>query len=544
MDKITPVNEKLLILREKAESSISIDDIVVENLSKDEIKKIIFELQTHQIELELQNEELRQIEIDLQTSNQNYSNLYNFAPVGYITVNQKGIILESNLTFVKILGRERSRIIHQPFSTYIVNTDQDIYSRLCHECIETNELQSCELKLFTGHGICWVLIESTVVEFTPCKEIQLHQTIIDITKQKKLDLELQKSQKLLDLSFEYAPIPKSLVDKTGKYIQVNQAWCDLFGYNKQEALQMWFVDITHPDDLPTSSKFHAQLYKGSIDHYQDQRRFLTKDGQFITAVLHVNPVFDEHHQIQFTIGQIIDVTEEQRFLEYSQHYTHKLKELQKRIFTIQEEERKHISRELHDDTSQMLTSLHLRMQHIQMQLENTGLNEEINDCLLHIGDIMSHLHDLSLGLHPSLLTELGLNATIKWLVENIRKVSGINIVITILGDEVTLPEIFSTTSFRVIQESVNNAVRHANASLIEVTIQYGEHSIEITVSDDGCGFDIQKFNQLNILEKGLGLIGVKERIEMYGGVFSIQSQIMKGTTIQAKFLDINMSFDY
>ncbi len=140
-------NEQLKELRRRAEARLGslVDNIA--SLTPGEIRKIVHELHTHQIELELQNEELRQAQVDLTTANLRYTDLYDFAPVGYLTVNGKGMIIETNLTASAMLGRERRFLINTPFSSCFIKDEQDSHFLCRRQLLETKEPQTCERRM-------------------------------------------------------------------------------------------------------------------------------------------------------------------------------------------------------------------------------------------------------------------------------------------------------------------------------------------------------------------------------------------------------------
>ncbi len=171
-------------LREKAEELNREEDALhavdVDTLSKVGIKTLIHELQVHQIELELQNDELRQIQEELLASQTKYFKLFNLAPVSYLTLDEKGIIVESNLTFCNLLGHSREHIIGKPLTHYILPEDQDIYymfSKLLRNC---DAKQTCELHLVAKSNLQFkARIEATCEQDEDSKEILFHCAIID-----------------------------------------------------------------------------------------------------------------------------------------------------------------------------------------------------------------------------------------------------------------------------------------------------------------------------------------------------------------------------
>jgi PAS domain S-box-containing protein len=132
-------------------------------LSPEETWRLLHELQVHQIELEMQNDELRRTQAELEASRARYFNLYDLAPVGYVTLSEKGLILEANLMAAGLLGVERSALVKQPLSRFIVPEDQAIYYQYDQHLFNTGAPQSCDLRLaHAGGALFWVKLEMTV----------------------------------------------------------------------------------------------------------------------------------------------------------------------------------------------------------------------------------------------------------------------------------------------------------------------------------------------------------------------------------------------
>ena len=127
----------------------------MEDLSEvppERMASLIHELQVHQIELQMQNDELRRIQGELEKTRDKYSHMYDFSPVGYFTLTEKGIIDEANLPLASMLGVERSNLVGKPFSRFILKDDQDLFYKLRHRLLETEEPRTCELRLMKKDG--------------------------------------------------------------------------------------------------------------------------------------------------------------------------------------------------------------------------------------------------------------------------------------------------------------------------------------------------------------------------------------------------------
>jgi PAS domain S-box-containing protein len=160
--------------------------------SPEETRRMLHELRVHQIELEMQNVELRRIQVEMEAYQERYFDLYHFAPVGYCTLSEKGLILEANLTAATLLNVARDALVRQPITRFILKEDQDIYYRHRKHLFETREPQTCELHMVTQDETSfWARLDSTVVKYSD-GETQSRLVIIDITEHKRVE-EVEKA---------------------------------------------------------------------------------------------------------------------------------------------------------------------------------------------------------------------------------------------------------------------------------------------------------------------------------------------------------------
>ena len=165
----------------------------LEALSPEEIRRTLHELRVHQIELELQNEELRQAQAELDAARARYFDLYNLAPVGYCTVSEQGLILEANLTAASLLGVARSALVQQPLTGFILPEDQDIYYRYRKQLPGAGAPQACELRMVEADGLAfWARLEATVAEAADGAPV-CRVVMSDITGRKRTEEALQKA---------------------------------------------------------------------------------------------------------------------------------------------------------------------------------------------------------------------------------------------------------------------------------------------------------------------------------------------------------------
>jgi signal transduction histidine kinase len=206
-------------------------------------------------------------------------------------------------------------------------------------------------------------------------------------------------------------------------------------------------------------------------------------------------------------------------------------ELLRKVLSAQEEERKRIARELHDETTQALAGLVMRLEAATSAPdESTG---KIKGMLADIKKLavrtIDNLHKLIFDLRPSVLDDLGLISALRWYAENRLGEQGIKTRVEVTGEEVKLPPEMETAVFRIVQEAIINILRHAEAHNVVLGVEYQDFRLCVEVEDDGKGFDLAVVRRQADEARGLGLLGMEERAILLGGSFRIESQPGYGT---------------
>ena len=192
MSRKLPEAGELAHLREQAEAETPDDHQVASDISSEDVHKLVHDLQTHQIELESQNEELRRIQEELVESRDRYSDLYDFAPVGYLTVGEKGLILEANLTVTEMLGVERTHLLNQPLSSFIFDADQDVYYKYRRDLLASQAGESCEVRMRTACGLSWTSLEGVSVRNVEGVGSQIQLALTCIDERKRVEKERER----------------------------------------------------------------------------------------------------------------------------------------------------------------------------------------------------------------------------------------------------------------------------------------------------------------------------------------------------------------
>jgi signal transduction histidine kinase len=208
----------------------------------------------------------------------------------------------------------------------------------------------------------------------------------------------------------------------------------------------------------------------------------------------------------------------------SEEAEQQMRELSQQLVNTQEEERKNLSRELHDHVAQLLTGLRMELSRIERL--SSEVAPAVSECKRLVDDMFQTVRNLALGLRPSMLDDFGLQAALEWHVREFTARYGINVRLVMQGDFAALPDKHRTCVYRVVQEALTNCVRHARANMIEVRVATDDTALRVVVRDDGVGLD-----SLHRPNHGLGLRGIQERVRELDGTIRITSEANAGTTL-------------
>ncbi len=211
-----------------------------------------------------------------------------------------------------------------------------------------------------------------------------------------------------------------------------------------------------------------------------------------------------------------------------------LQELSAKLLRAQENERRSLARELHDEVAQSLSAILLEAESAECEEELVRAREHLSSIKKLAEKTVAEVRDLALLLRPSMLDDLGLIPALNWHAREMTKRTGLNVRIRAEGADGDLPEDHKTCIYRLVQEATNNSARHAHARTVEVVVRREPDRVRFTIQDDGAGFDTRYV-------RGLGLLGMEERVRRLGGSLTIDSQPGRGTLVAAELPLVEMA---
>ena len=295
----------------------------------------------------------------------------------------------------------------------------------------------------------------------------------------------------------------------------------MLGYPKDEWFEPDFwIDHIHPDDRRRTAERSASLSQSS-EQFRYEYRMIGKNERTVW----INDIVTVHREGGIPVmlsGFMIDITE-RKVSDKT------LLLLSGRLITAQEDERKRIARELHDDLNQRMALMSIELEHLGQTLhnKNDGISERIQELQRKALRISKEIHRMSYKLHPSKLDHLGLAPALKSFCAELAERRRMQINFRQEGSSPMLPADITLCLFRVAQESLQNAAKHSGVSKVDVLLKISETAAELYVTDAGCGFDM-KDSKMN---EGLGFISMRERLRLVNGSLTIQSKPRWGTRI-------------
>ncbi len=357
----------------------------------------------------------------------------------------------------------------------------------------------------------------------------------DITERKRAGEVLRESEERLRLALDAAhmgtfdwDIPKDLITGSRWHEELWGIRPGKFG-NTFEV----FAQRVYPEDLPG---INAEITRclATRELFTYEWRVVWPDATTHWISCRGEFTFSTDGQPQHMHGVAVEITERKQAEETLQAYSRQLQALSKRVLEVQEAERRHVARELHDELGQILTAIKINL---QARNRLNGQSPVEIDCA-NIGmveDAIGHVRRLALALRPPMIDDLGLLSALHWAVE--QSLARVGLAVqwqSDLADQRLASEI-ETACFRIAQEAFTNIMRHAQAHSVTIDLRHADDQLLLTVRDDGCGFDVAEMRARATAGVSIGVLGMQERAALAGGQLQIESVPGQGTTIRASF---------
>lgn len=371
-----------------------------------------------------------------------------------------------------------------------------------------------------------------VLDGVVCGRLWFHQ---DITARKQSEEALQRSEQQLRMLIEAIPDAIFFKDGAGRMQVVNEPAKQLFQWT--DCAWQGKTDLELGLENPEFQALHLACAIDDEKAWQARHLVvltenpIAKNGRQLDFDVRKMPVFDAqgNRQALVIIGR--DVTDANLAARELAQSTQQLKVLSQRVLTVQEAERRRIALELHDELGQSLTALKINLQRGQAFQTPEGAELHAQNLQI-VSNALAQVRRLSLALRPSVLDDLGLVAALEWLADQMSTPNGLAVTLhTPLGEMKFSPEL-ETAFFRVAQEALTNAARHAQARQVVMSLHLRGDELVLQVQDDGVGFDASACLARAKAGGSLGVLGMHERAMLLGGQLELDSRAGQGSTVR------------
>ena len=330
---------------------------------------------------------------------------------------------------------------------------------------------------------------------------------------------------------ENSPMGVFLV-RDGRLAFVNPRLAELLGYQRDELGGVDFLDLVDPADRDLVTRAALVGHAGPNGPKEIECRLIDRHGQPRWVALRNTRINAKGEEM--TLGNVLDLTE-RKIMETE------LRLMSARLLMVQEEERARVARDLHDGICQTLTATRLALEGClgdPPEHERRASMPKLRALVPMIRGAVDEVRRISTALRPGMLDDLGLLATIRWHVGELRKLhANVEIGLHLDAEEENVPDSLKTAIFRILQEATSNAIRHSAASTLDICLAADDDLVRLAVQDNGVGF-VPAAVPLRVAEgrrPGLGLSSMRERTELSGGVFRLLTALGKGTTVEARW---------
>jgi len=382
----------------------------------------------------------------------------------------------------------------------------------------------------------------------------------EINERKQAEEELRKSEARHRSYIEVTEQLGWTTDANGEVVEDIPSWRGFTGQGEKEVKGWGWSKALHPDDLEHT----VRVWRNAVatrNSYETEYRIRRQDGSYRHFLARGVPVFKDNGDIREWVGTCIDITERKRTEEALKQHTKELQrltetleqrvrerteELEKaneglrrlssKLLSAQEEERKRIAGEIHDTLGSCLNAIKFKIEDTLLQIGGTprAAAESLSTVIPMIHEGVEECRRIQMDLRPAMLDDLGLLPTLSWFFRKFQAIySQIQIAQEIEVEDKDIPPSLKIVIFRVTQEAMNNIAKYSKADLARLSLRKLDNRMELAIQDNGQGFNPGKVTGSESGRRGLGLTSMRERVELSGGSFYIESFEGNGTTIRA-----------
>ena len=473
--------------------------------------------------------QIRHAQEEMRIAREFFQHTFDAAPVGMAITDIEGRYTRINRAMCEFSGYSESELLTMNYAdiTHPDDLERNLSARRSLMDAKSGSFQMEKRYLRKDGREIWALIVVSLVTDSAGQPLYSIGQMLDIDRQKRAEQALRISEERFRGIFENANTGIVATDAKGHLSYFNEAFRAMLGHQANALQQMNFAQFTHPDDLARQTLLFNEIRQGKREQYRLEKRYIACNGQIIWGDLCVSTIRDAQNRVLGLIAVVSDITERKEAALALADSKQQLRALAAYQEEMLELERKHIAREVHDELGQLLTALKMDISLVRLRFgANPSLLAMLDEMRSLVDKTINVVRQVASNLRPAALN-LGLVPAIEWLADDFAKRWSIRCTLDAGEREIVLDDLQSTVVFRVVQESLTNVARHAQARKVVVSLRENEQRLSLIVKDDGQGFDTAVVSKA----RGFGLFGMRERVLAIGGTLRFDSAPGQGTAV-------------
>jgi PAS domain S-box-containing protein len=487
--------------------------------------EVFHELRVHQIELELQNEELRRVQLTLEESHdalgvseQRYRDLFENAPVAYLQLDHEGRIRSANAFALALLDIEPAALGRDKFSEFVSAPSQDAYYLYRRALLEGRRPDPIEIELRATDRIPSVPVElhASLARLSGSTHAELLVALLDLTARRRSEYDRAESERQRRLMADALPIPVSYVDAAERYQFCNASFASWHGLGASEIRDRALHEVLGAVAYAQVRDHVRAALVGRTSRFEGEIAFAVAGRRAVSIVFAPDRADDGNVRGYY---ELVDDRSSLRRAEL------RVRDAAARAEMAEEEQRRALAADLHDDVGQLLSLLAIKLRALEDTLQGDA-SRAVGEIHGLADQARQRISTLSFALSPGLLFDVGLLAASERLTEDIEAEYGLHVDLEAIGDLGSIDEVTRVALYRSLRELLINAAKHAGTGQARVVLSADGGAIEIRVSDEGQGFEPR------MPTRGFGLVNLRNRIESLGGSVEVASAPGQGATFQ------------
>jgi PAS domain S-box-containing protein len=437
----------------------------------------------------------------------------------------------------RILGREPGAGLVTPpqYRADVVHPDDRTHVEEClRRAIAGDIPYNVEYRVrVPGGGIRWVHSMAEVVRDHQGQGVKLLGTLMDITERKMAELALRESEERYRSVIETAGSIILVLSPDGRILEWNHEAESVYGWRRQEVIGRDCVELCLPADTQGLLRDHLEQVLAGKEIRGIETAVSTRNRRRRILCWNLSRLEGSQGEATGIIAVAQDITERKRTEEQLHSTLNQVRTLSGRVEVVREEERARIARELHDELGVGLTCLKIDLSRVESLMRGSGavnhsmIDEKIRSMTHFIDTQIAAIHRIVTELRPPVLDDLGLLAALEWQAQDFEQRTGVRCRFAATHPDLPLDSDRASMIFRICQEALTNVARHAQATEVDVSLEVRDGTLLLHVRDNGRGVPDDKL----FAPQSLGLLGMRERADLFGGHVAIVGQSEIGTTV-------------